>query len=84
MSAPSATPTLGAVPSGQSAPIEIIDATHHGAWVVIATALGLTLGFVCLLIRLYVRVIITPPFARDDWIHAVSTVPIVLPAYQIW
>lgn len=66
------------VPTGQSAPVEITDATHHGAWVVIATALGLVLGFACLLIRLYVRVIITPPFARDDYIHAASTVRTVL------
>lgn len=64
----------GVLPTGQSAPVESIDSTHHGAWVVIATALGLVLGTVCLLIRLYVRVIITPPWSRDDYVHGAATV----------
>lgn len=68
-----ATPALGAVPSGQSAPLEILDAQHHGAWVTITTAIGLTLGLVCLFIRTYVRVMISPPFLRDDIIQAAST-----------
>lgn len=63
-----------AIPSGQSAPVEIINATHHGAWIVIATALGLTLGLVCIFIRLYVRVLITPPLSNDDYIHGAATV----------
>ncbi|KAL8824835.1 MAG: hypothetical protein Q9191_004790 [Dirinaria sp. TL-2023a] len=46
-----ALPSLGTVPSGQSAPLEVIDAQHHGAWVTITTAIGLTLGLVCLFIR---------------------------------
>ncbi len=64
----------GAVPSGQAAPVEVINATHHGGWVVITAALGLTFGIVCLLIRLYVRLIINPPFTRDDYVHSVATV----------
>lgn len=64
----------GVVPTGQRAPVEIINSTHHGAWVVIATALGLLLAVICLLIRIYVRVVITPPFSRDDYIHALATV----------
>ena len=69
-----ALPPLGTIPSGQSAPLEIIDAQHHGAWVTITTAIGLTLGLVCLFIRTYVRVMISPPFLRDDIIQAASTV----------
>ena len=64
----------GAVPSGQAAPVEVTDATHHGGWVVITAALGLTFGIVCLLIRLYVRLIINPPFTRDDYVHSIATV----------
>ena len=64
----------GAVPSGQAAPVEVTNATHHGAWVVITAALGLTFGIVCLLIRLYVRLIINPPFTRDDYVHSMATV----------
>lgn len=67
-------PPLGTVPSGQTAPVEVISSTDHGAWIVIATALGLTLGLVALLIRFYVRVIISPPFSRDDYIHCAATV----------
>ena len=63
-----------AVPSGQSPPVEVINPTHHGAWIVIATALGLVLGFACIFIRSYVRIVITPPFARDDYIHVASMV----------
>ena len=63
-----------AIPSGQSAPVEAITATQHGAWVVIATALGLVLGLTCVFIRVYVRVVITPPFGRDDYMHIVATV----------
>lgn len=64
----------GTIPSGQSAPIETIDAQHHGAWVTITAALGLTLGIVCLLIRTYVRMLISPPFLRDDFVQVASTV----------
>lgn len=64
----------GAVPSGQAVPVEVTDATHHGGWVVITAALGLCFGIVCLLIRLYVRLIISPPFTRDDYVHSAATV----------
>ncbi|KAK0511131.1 hypothetical protein JMJ35_006683 [Cladonia borealis] len=63
----------GTVPSGQAAPVEVTNATHHGGWVVITAALGLTFGIVCLLIRLYVRFIISPPFTRDDYVHSIAT-----------
>ena len=69
----------GAVPSGQAAPVEVTNATHHGAWVVITAALGLTFGIVCLLIRLYVRFIISPPFTRDDYVHSIATVSLDAP-----
>ncbi|WEW60246.1 hypothetical protein PRK78_005731 [Emydomyces testavorans] len=47
-------------------PLLAVDATHHGAWVVIVAAIGLTMTFACLLIRVYVRVSISPAFGVDD------------------
>ncbi|KAJ6010652.1 hypothetical protein N7451_002064 [Penicillium sp. IBT 35674x] len=54
------------VPPGQSPPFEVVDDFHHGAWIIITVALGLVVSLVCLLIRLYVRLMLMPPFARDD------------------
>ncbi|CAG8038448.1 unnamed protein product [Penicillium nalgiovense] len=56
------------VPPGQSPPFEVVDDLHHGAWVIITAALGLVVSLVCFLIRLYVRLMLIPPFARDDWV----------------
>ncbi|KAJ5928149.1 hypothetical protein N7466_007105, partial [Penicillium verhagenii] len=54
------------VPPGQSPPFEVVDDFHHGAWIIITAALGLVVSLVCCLIRLYVRLMLMPPFARDD------------------
>lgn len=70
----------GVLPSGQTAPVQVVDENHHGAWIIIATALGLVLGLMCVLIRVYVRVVITPPFSKDDYLHFASTVQ-TLPLY---
>ncbi|KAJ5686093.1 hypothetical protein N7536_008712 [Penicillium majusculum] len=56
------------VPPGQSPPFEVVDDLHHGAWLIITAALGLVVSLVCFLIRLYVRLMLIPPFARDDWV----------------
>ncbi|KAJ5216979.1 hypothetical protein N7468_009987 [Penicillium chermesinum] len=56
------------VPPGQSPPFEVVDDFHHGAWIIITAALGLVVSLACLLIRLYVRLMLIPPFARDDMI----------------
>ncbi|OGE51335.1 hypothetical protein PENARI_c013G10508 [Penicillium arizonense] len=56
------------VPSGHSPPFEVVDELHHGAWLIITAALGLVISLVCFLIRLYVRLMLIPPFARDDWV----------------
>lgn len=55
-------------------PLLIVDDTHHGAWVAIAAAFGLTLTLVCLLIRLYVRIAVSPPFGIDDLVLLFATV----------
>jgi hypothetical protein len=62
------------VPPGQSPPFEVVDELHHAAWVIIIAALGLVISLVCFLIRLYVRLMLIPPFARDDWVLLGATV----------
>lgn len=62
------------MPPGQSPPFEVVDELHHGAWVIITAALGLVISLVCFLIRLYVRLMLIPPFARDDWVLLGATV----------
>jgi len=62
------------VPSGQSPPFEVVDDYHHGAWIIITAALGLVISLVCFLIRLYVRLVLIPPFARDDFVLLGATV----------
>ncbi|KAJ5772911.1 hypothetical protein N7457_007807 [Penicillium paradoxum] len=61
------------VPPGQSPPFEVVDDLHHGAWLIITAALGLVVSLACLLIRLYVRLMLIPPFARDDWVMLSAT-----------
>ncbi|KAJ5584231.1 uncharacterized protein N7459_004031 [Penicillium hispanicum] len=56
------------VPPGQSPPFEVVDDFHHGAFIIITAALGLVVSLACFLIRLYVRLILIPPFARDDMV----------------
>lgn len=63
-----------AVPSGYSPPFQVVDDSHHGAWVIIATALGLVIALVSFLIRVYVRVALNPPFAVDDGVLLGATV----------
>ncbi|KAK1144231.1 hypothetical protein N8T08_005644 [Aspergillus melleus] len=66
------TPIL--IPSGYSPPFEVVDDLHHGAWVIIATALGLVVALVSFLIRVYVRIALNPPFAVDDGVLLVVAV----------
>lgn len=62
------------MPPGHSPPFEVVDELHHGAWLIITAALGLVISLVCFLIRLYVRLMLIPPFARDDWVLLGATV----------
>jgi hypothetical protein len=62
------------VPPGQSPPFEVIDNLHHGGWLIITAAMGLVVSLACFLIRLYVRLMLIPPFARDDWVLMGATV----------
>ncbi|CAI7627396.1 unnamed protein product [Penicillium pancosmium] len=62
------------VPPGQSPPFEVIDEYHRAAYIIITTALGLVISLVCFQIRLYVRLYLIPPFARDDFVLLGATV----------
>lgn len=62
------------VPPGQSSPFEVIDNDHRGAVIIIAGAMGLVLSLGSFLVRLYVRLVLCPPFAYDDFISLAATV----------
>lgn len=47
-------------------PAIAVSDTQHGAWITVAAALGLAVTFICLGMRIYVRVAIAPPFGLDD------------------
>ncbi|KAL2007716.1 hypothetical protein VTN00DRAFT_7698 [Thermoascus crustaceus] len=66
------------VPPGQSPPFEVVDAEHHGAWVIITAAFGLSVSLVCLLIRLYVRLVLNPPFSYDDYVLLGATASAII------
>ncbi|PLB54841.1 hypothetical protein P170DRAFT_442837 [Aspergillus steynii IBT 23096] len=67
-----------AIPSGYSAPFQVVDDAHHGAWVIIATAFGLVIALVSFLIRVYVRVALNPPFAVDDAVLLGATIVTII------
>ena len=51
----------------------------HRAWLAVATALGLCCALMTLLIRIFVRAVISPPFAHDDTINLAATVSRPIP-----
>ena len=54
------------VPPGSKAPAIQLDANHHGSWLVICSAFGLVIVLLTLIIRVYLRMRVSPPFAADD------------------
>ncbi|CAG7937323.1 unnamed protein product [Penicillium nalgiovense] len=62
------------VPPGQSPPFETIDDKHHAGIVIIVAAICLVISLVCLLIRVYVRVFLNPPWGSDDIILLGATI----------
>lgn len=55
-------------------PAYIQDDEHHGAWVIILTAIGLVLLILSLLIRLYVRLKIRSSLHLADGVLAIAGV----------
>ncbi|KAH8432486.1 uncharacterized protein LDX57_010123 [Aspergillus melleus] len=66
------------VPEGQSAPFETIDSKHHAGIIIITTAICMVITLVCLLIRMYVRLLLSPPLAFDDIILLGGTVTAIV------
>jgi hypothetical protein len=62
------------VPPGQSPPFEVIDDTHRGGVIIIIAACTLVLSLVAVIIRAYVRLILSPPFGLDDLLLLGGTV----------
>lgn len=69
---------------GQSPPFQVVDDLHHGAWIVITAAFGLVVSLVCLLIRVYVRLALSPPFAYDDYVLLGATVVAIVQSTLIF
>lgn len=55
-------------------PLLEVTPTDHTAWIVITTFLGLCCALVTALLRIFVRLVISPPFGHDDTIVLVATV----------
>ncbi|KAM0718088.1 hypothetical protein Q7P37_006420 [Cladosporium fusiforme] len=61
------------VPEGNKAPLISLDDDHHGSWLVICSAFGLVIVLLTLIIRIYLRYKVSPPFAADDICLTVAT-----------
>lgn len=61
------------VPEGNKAPLITLDDDHHGSWLVICSAFGLVIILLTLIIRIYLRYKVSPPFAADDICLTVAT-----------
>ena len=62
------------VPPGQHPPFAVVTDTDHTAWILVATAVGLSCVFLFSGIRIFVRSTISPGFDLDDASLAASTV----------
>ncbi|KAJ5744350.1 hypothetical protein N7533_009220 [Penicillium manginii] len=65
------------VPPGQSPPFETIDDKHHAGIIIITAAICLLISLVSLLIRVYVRKFLSPPWGSDDIILLGATITAV-------
>ena len=64
------------VPPGLYPPLLTVDESHRGAWIAVSGAIGLTLSIFSLLVRVYVRAVISPPFSKDDVVFFAAMVSI--------
>ncbi len=58
----------------QHPPLLQVTPTDHSAWIAVATVLGLCCALVTLLIRAFVRIVISPPLGYDDAAILAATV----------
>ena len=60
-------------------PLVVIDESHHAGIVIVVGTLALIMALICLVIRVYVRTLLSPGFGRDDHLLFVATVGWVAP-----
>ncbi|OOF90020.1 hypothetical protein ASPCADRAFT_31672, partial [Aspergillus carbonarius ITEM 5010] len=54
-------------------PLVVIDESHHAGIVIVVGTLALIMALICLVIRVYVRTLLSPGFGRDDHLLFVAT-----------
>ena len=62
------------VPPGQSAPFATVTPTDHSAWIIISTALGLSMSLLFAAIRVFIRSATKHGYEKDDLVLAAATV----------
>jgi len=62
------------IPPGQSAPFATVTPTDHRAWIIISTALGLSMSLLFAAIRVFIRSATKHGYGKDDYALAVATV----------
>lgn len=62
------------VPPGQSAPFATVTPTDHSAWIIISTALGLSMSLPFAAIRVFIRSATKHGYGKDDYLLAAATV----------
>ena len=63
--------------NGRYSPLFQVTSDNHTVWIAIATVLGLCCTLVTLLIRVFIRFMISPPFGSDDFVMLVATASII-------
>ena len=62
------------IPPGQSAPFATVTSTDHSAWIIISTALGLSMSLLFAAIRVFIRSATKHGYGKDDYLLAAATV----------
>jgi hypothetical protein len=62
------------IPPGQSAPFATVTPTDHSAWIIISTALGLSMSLLFAAIRVFIRSATKHGYGKDDYLLAAATV----------
>ncbi|OCK76745.1 hypothetical protein K432DRAFT_462498 [Lepidopterella palustris CBS 459.81] len=70
------TPT--GLPEGYSPPLSIVTPDNHSSWITITASMGLVCVMLCLIMRIYVRTHISPPFGWDDGTLVATTISSII------
>lgn len=62
------------IPDGYYPPFAVVTDTDHGAWIIIAVALGITFVIISSLIRIFLRISFVQRPGLDDTFLATATV----------